>query len=321
MGGSTHVDTTPVTQHAVERPGTGGRCHGDAPTGGTGAGAPHRLVVDAGMSAGGALNVLVLGGTGEARLLAARLVERGDRVLTSLAGRVTAPAMPVGDVRSGGFGGVDGLAAHLERHRHDVVVDATHPFAATISGHAAAACALVGVPLVRLQRPGWSHHPLADRFTWADDIHAACALAGSLGVRPFLTTGRQQLEVFARWDDRYVLARVVDPPDWEVPACWEVLRDRGPYAYDAEHGLMTSRRIDVLLTKDSGGALTEAKLRAAHDLRLPIVVVRRPPVVEGVRVVESVDDAVLALQTVSAPGARRQAPLGGQRTPPRRPHR
>ena len=161
------------------------------------------------------------------------------------------------------------------------VVDATHPFAAQITGNAVAACARAGVPLVRLQRPGWTRHPLAGEFTWVDDVESARVAAEGLGVRPFLTTGRQQLDTFAVWDDRYVLARVVDPPDWDVPAGWEVLRARGPYPYAAERDLLESRAVDVLLTKDSGGALTEAKLGAAHDLGVPVVVVRRPPVPTG----------------------------------------
>lgn len=240
------------------------------------------------------MRVLVLGGTGEARDLAARLLGRGDDVVSSLAGRVSAPALPLGEVRTGGFGGVDGLAAYVDGS-FDHVVDATHPFAARITDHAVRACRQVGVPLVRLQRPGWSRHPLASGFTWVDDVEAARVAAEGLGVRPFLTTGRQQLEAFASWDDRYVLARVVDPPDWDVPATWEVLRARGPYPYAAERELIESRAVDVLLTKDSGGALTEAKLTAAHDLDVPVVVVRRPPVPEGVPVVESVDEVLGAL--------------------------
>jgi precorrin-6A/cobalt-precorrin-6A reductase len=93
-----------------------------------------------------------------------------------------------------------------------------------------------------------------------------------------------------------VLARVVDPPDWSVPPSWEVLRARGPYPYAAERELLESRRIDVLLTKDSGGSLTEAKLAAAHDAGVPVVVVRRPALPAGVRVVETVDEAAQALE-------------------------
>lgn len=244
------------------------------------------------------IRVLVLGGTGEARALAVRLVERGDDVVSSLAGRVSAPALPVGEVRVGGFGGVPGLVEHLLAHRYAAVVDATHPFAARITGNAVAACAQLGLPLVRLQRPGWSRHPLAHRFTWVDDVGAARVAAEGAGARPFLTTGRQQLGAFAAWDDRYVLARVVDPPDWDVPASWEVLRSRGPYGYAAERALLASRRIDVLVTKDSGGDLTDAKLAAAGDLGVPVVVVRRPAAPEGVRLVETVDQAVAAVDSL-----------------------
>ena len=240
------------------------------------------------------MRVLVLGGTGEARALAALLVGRGDDVVSSLAGRVSEPALPVGEVRTGGFGGIEGLAAYVQGG-FDRVVDATHPFAARITANAVEATARAGVPLVRLQRPGWSGHRLAGTFTWVDDVDAAREAADLLGRRPFLTTGRQQLDAFASWDDRYVLARVVDPPDWQVPASWEVLRARGPYPYAGERELMESRAVDVLLTKDSGGALTEPKLSAAHDLGARVVVVRRPPVPEGVPVVETVQDAVLAL--------------------------
>ncbi|GAA5036095.1 cobalt-precorrin-6A reductase [Terrabacter aeriphilus] len=251
------------------------------------------------------MRVLVLGGTGEARALAARLVAGGAEVVTSLAGRVSAPALPVGGLRVGGFGGVDGLARHLDEEGYDVVVDATHPFAATITGNAVAACARAGTPVLRLHRPGWSEHALAGGFTWVDDVAAARGAAERLGSRPFLTTGRQQLETFATWHDRYVLARVVDPPGWAVPASWEVLQARGPYPYAAEHALLADRRIDVLVTKDSGGALTEAKLAAAHDLGVPVVVVRRPPLPPGVRVVTTVDAAVRAVQAVRAVDGKR----------------
>ncbi|MGW5238429.1 cobalt-precorrin-6A reductase [Monashia sp. NPDC004114] len=244
------------------------------------------------------MRVLVLGGTGEARAVAAALDARGDHVVSSLAGRVSAPALPVGEVRTGGFGGVEALAEYIGREGFSAIIDATHPFAARITANAVSASALARVPLVRLQRPGWERHPRAGSFVWVDDVDRAREAAEAHGIRPFLTTGRQQLEAFAGWDDRYVLARVVDPPEWTVPATWEVLRARGPYEYVAERELLMSRRVDVLLTKDSGGALTEAKLAAATDLDVTVVVVRRPPVPSGVRVVESVADAVAAIGDV-----------------------
>ncbi|WP_404390562.1 cobalt-precorrin-6A reductase [Humibacillus xanthopallidus] len=249
------------------------------------------------------MRVLVLGGTAEARAVASRLLDRGDDVVSSLAGRVTSPALPVGDVRTGGFGGVEGLRDFVVTEGFSGVIDATHPFAAQISANAAAALAPLRQPLVRLARPGWEHHPLAAHFTWVADVAAARDVAGELGRRPFLTSGRQQLDTFAPWSDRYVLARVVDPPDWVVPATWEVLRARGPFTLDAELALLRSRDIDVLVTKDSGGPLTVAKLEAAHTLGLPVVVVRRPPEPVDVAVVETVDDAVSTLDALDAMGA------------------
>lgn len=238
------------------------------------------------------MRILLLGGTGEARALAARLVDEGDDVVSSLAGRVGRPALPVGRVRTGGFGGVGGLGNYLRDNGIGAVVDATHPFAEQITAHAAEACAAVGLPLLRLQRPGWERHRLAERFHWVDDVESARRAAEVLGVRPFVTTGRQQLEAFASWTDRYVLARVVDPPEWSVPPTWEVLRARGPYTYAAELALLADRRVDVVLTKDSGGGLTVAKLEAAQDLGVPVVVVRRPPLPLGLGVVDSPDAAV-----------------------------
>lgn len=222
------------------------------------------------------MTVLVLGGTGEARELAGLLHADGIRVISSLAGRVSRPAVPVGEVRTGGFGGPVGLAAYVQSAGITFVVDATHPFAARISASAAAAAAATGVPLVRLQRPGWRDHPESGRWAWVPDA-AAARIAADAARHPFLTTGRQSLADFLAWADRDVLARVVDPPDLALPDRWTVLLARGPYELTAERALMVIHGVDCLLTKDSGGPLTAAKLDAAADLGLPVVVIERPP--------------------------------------------
>ncbi|MER5744902.1 cobalt-precorrin-6A reductase [Streptomyces sp. NPDC002225] len=244
------------------------------------------------------MHVLVLGGTTEARRLAEALVEElpaGDRLTSSLAGRVAGPRLPPGEVRIGGFGGVDGLTGWLRTHRVDVLIDATHPFAGTISFHAAAAAAATHVPLLALRRPGWVPGD-------GDDWHPVGSLAGAaaalpaLGRRVFLTTGRMGLAAFAGLDELWFLMRSVDAPEQPYPARMEVLLDRGPFTLDGERELIRRHRVDVLVTKDSGGAATAPKLTAAREAGIPVVVVRRPPVPEGVPVVETPESAVAWLR-------------------------
>ncbi|TDD34684.1 cobalt-precorrin-6A reductase [Actinomadura sp. KC06] len=224
--------------------------------------------------------VLILGGTAEARDLAARLSGVGLHVVSSLAGRVTDPRLPAGDVHVGGFGGPDGLAAWLREHRIDRLVDATHPFAERMSASAAAAARQTGVPLIALRRPGWREGDGDDWRRVPSLGEAAAALPD--GARAFLTTGRRSLPVFAARTGVWFLARSVDPPEPPVPSNVRVLLSRGPYTVDGERALIREHRLDVLVTKDSGGAMTRAKLTAAREAGLPVIMVDRPPVPGGV---------------------------------------
>jgi precorrin-6A/cobalt-precorrin-6A reductase len=236
------------------------------------------------------VRVLLLGGTGEARELAAALIDDGVDVLSSLAGRVSNPALPAGKTRIGGFGGVEGLRSFLESQRFHAVVDATHPFAATITRHSATACAGL-VPLLVVQRPGWRAEP-GDAWSWAATIEAAAAAAAaSSDGTIFLTTGRRDLAAFAADAAHHYLVRTVEPPDPPTPGDMELLLDRGPYTLDGERALLRQHDVTMLITKNSGGSMTAAKLEAARSLGVPVVVVERPPLPAGVRVVDSVTAA------------------------------
>ncbi|MFD9222657.1 cobalt-precorrin-6A reductase [Streptomyces sp. NPDC060064] len=227
-------------------------------------------------------HILILGGTAEARQLAAELTGRGGlRVTTSLAGRVAQPRVPAGEVRIGGFGGPEGLADWLREHRVHAVVDATHPFASVISANAAQAAAAVGIPLCALRRPGWSVGP-GDRWHSAVSLVDAAAQLPALGRRVFLTTGRLGLAAFAGLDQLHFLVRSVEPPEPPLPRHIRVLLDRGPFTLEGERELLRTHDIDVLVTKDSGGPATAAKLTAARELGMPVVVVCRPSAPPGV---------------------------------------
>ncbi|ANN22180.1 cobalt-precorrin-6A reductase [Amycolatopsis orientalis] len=225
------------------------------------------------------MTLLILGGTGEARELATELVARGEHVVSSLAGRVARPKLPDGEVRVGGFGGPEGLARWLTENDVTAMIDATHPFAERIGANAAEAARMTGTPLLRLARPGWTEGP-GDSWHWADDLAHAARLLPDLGERVFLTSGRQGLAAFAGLDGLWFLIRCVDPPEVPLPRRHEVLLDRGPYTVEKERALMVRHGIEVLVTKDSGGAMTAAKLTAARELGVPVVVVRR---LEGYR--------------------------------------
>lgn len=236
------------------------------------------------------MRILILGGTGEARELAATLIAAGIEVLSSLAGRVRDPRLPDGPVRIGGFGGAAGLAAFLRAEGITAVIDATHPFAGGITANAAEAAAAAGMPLLVLRRPAWDLDP-----AWATvaDIHAAATAVESWpGQAVFLTTGRRDLAAFAADDGHRFLVRTVDPPDGPAPARMTLIMDRGPYTVDAETALMRQHGIGLLVTKNSGGLMTAAKLQAARSLGVGVVVVQRPPLPAGAATVATVPEAV-----------------------------
>jgi len=248
--------------------------------------------------------VLILGGTAEARALAAALAALpGVSPISSLAGRVADPALPAGQVRIGGFGGAAGLAGWLAAERIDAVVDATHPFAASISWSAAQAAATAAIPILALRRPGWIQQP-GDDWRRQPSLSAAAEALAGLAERVFLTIGRTELAPFAGLDEHWFLIRSIEAPQPPLPRRHELLLARGPFTVPAEIALMREHRIGVLVTKDSGGPLTEAKLAAARELEVPVLLVDRPaaPDVPAVPTVEQAVEWVAALGSSAQPG-------------------
>ncbi|GAA1139708.1 cobalt-precorrin-6A reductase [Kribbella jejuensis] len=239
------------------------------------------------------MRVLLLGGTGEARELARLLVAAGIEVVSSLAGRTTAPQHPVGEVRTGGFGGPEGLTAWLRTNPVDAVIDATHPFATQITTNATTATTQTATPHLILSRPAWEDS--SAEWYWVDTAAAAAELLSRVGSRVFLTIGRQGLDAFAG-TGLWTLARCVDPPE-PAPTWCELLLARGPFTESDEVELLQRHRIDVLVTKNSGGAATAPKLRAARRLHIPVVIIRRPPLPSGLDVVETPAEALTWLRT------------------------
>jgi precorrin-6A/cobalt-precorrin-6A reductase len=241
-----------------------------------------------------ARRLLILGGTAEARTLAARAAERFGReveIIVSLAGRTRMPAHGAGTLRLGGFGGAEGLAGYLKQHKIDLLVDATHPFAADMSANAIAAARSSGIALLRLERPSWARRR-GDRWIDVRDAAAAARAAASLGRRIFLSFGGGELAAFAALRGAWFLVRRIDRPGRALPLRRYVLTlGRGPFSVGREVALLRRHRIDVVVTKASGGTGTRAKLDAARRLGLPVVVIERPHRQQASTVV-SVEDAL-----------------------------
>lgn len=240
-------------------------------------------------------HLLILGGTGEATALARGALSRfGDSmaVTSAIAGRTRHPGPIPGQVRIGGFGGAPGLAAYLIEEGIDRLIDATHPFAAEISRAGRFATERTGVPRLMLLRPPWRRHPL-DRWIEVDSFEAAAQLVGRIGRRAWLTVGAGAVGTFAQATSVRFVVRLIDPPREPLPLRFhETVLGRGPFSVVEERHLMERHAIDVVVCKASGGGATEAKLIAARELSLPVIMVRRPPVEPG----HSVDTVEAALE-------------------------
>lgn len=197
--------------------------------------------------------------------------------MVSLAGRVARPRAQALPRRVGGFGGAAGLAGYLRANGVTHVVDATHPFAAQMSRNAVAACAETGVPLIALTRPPWREQP-GDRWTRAADIAAAVAALDRPSARVMLAVGRMHLADFAPNPQHAYLLRLVDPPTAPPPFPQaEVIVDRGPFDESADRALMQRHCIELVVSKNAGGAGAYAKIAAARSLGLPVLMIERPP--------------------------------------------
>lgn len=219
--------------------------------------------------------ILILGGTSDASDLAAKLACSGVTVISSLAGRVAQPRLPIGIVRVGGFGGVDGLVQYIAAEKIDAVIDVTHPFARRISCNAELACAAASVPLIAFERPQWERLP-GDLWTNVPCVEAAAVLADQEDKRVLLSIGRQELSAFASCQRAWFLVRAIDPPDVILPCNCELVLQRGPFDLAAEVQMLRARSINLIVSKNSGGSATYPKIEAARDLGIPVLMIERP---------------------------------------------
>ncbi len=252
------------------------------------------------------IRVLILGGTSEALELTAKLSMIPDvEVILSLAGRTRQPVVPAaGEVRIGGFGGLSGLIHYLQNRHINVLIDATHPFAAIISWIAAAAAIATNIPHLMVIRPAWVKTP-EDQWIEVENVESAVQAIPVMAQRVFLSIGRQELTPFVSVPEVWFLMRSIDPPDLEIPN-GELLLERGPFSLQQERQLLREYRIDAIISKNSGGDATYAKIMAARDLRIPVVMVQRPAIPIG-ELVMDVDSAVKwFLETFSLPSSPRR---------------
>lgn len=258
----------------------------------------------AGQFAASTMRILILGGTTEASALAQRLA--GDtrfEATLSFAGRTSAPRAQPLPTRVGGFGGVAGLAQYLREHRIDAVVDATHPYADQMSANAVSACKQGNVPLASLARPPWQSMP-GDKWQIVSSPAKAATALGPTPRRVFLSLGRLDLDAFAAAAQHQYIARIIDPPEQtDLPPDLRFIRARGPFDLAAERKLLIDDRIEVIVSKNSGGGATYPKIVAARELGLPVVMIERPYKAAG-EIVTSPEEAIAWLVRHRAPSRR-----------------
>ena len=247
---------------------------------------------------------LILGGTTEGYALAQTLTDAGCPVISSLAGRTANPRLPVGDVRIGGFGGIEGLHNYLTENRIEAVIDATHPFASRMGWNAQAACQQAMIPLLRLERPAWEARD-GDQWEPVQTWEQAVEAVRRQSRRVLMTIGRQELQHFTPLADTWFLIRSVDAPNPMPPfAQAHVVLARGPFRLEDERTLLTTHAIDTIVCKNSGGSATDAKLTAARDLGIRVVILQRPPRPPTERVASTVE----AVTWIQGLGRNNQGP-------------
>jgi precorrin-6A/cobalt-precorrin-6A reductase len=248
--------------------------------------------------------ILILGGTTEAREFAQALAARGDWEATmSLAGRTAAPLPQSVPVRRGGFGGITGLVEYMREQQIGILVDATHPYAATISAHALTAASQTNTPMITLSRPPWEA-VAGDQWMEVQSVQEAVNAIGLEPRHTFLTLGRQELDHFAAAPQHHYWIRSVDPVErvLAVPHA-EYILARGPFEEERERALLLAHAIDVVVAKNSGGLATYGKIAAARLLGIPVILVRRPPESAAPRVA-TVGEAIEWLDHVLIPADR-----------------
>lgn len=243
------------------------------------------------------MRILILGGTGEGRKLADALVSAGHDVTTSLAGRTDETPPVAGKTVSGGFGGAVGLMEYLLAENVDFLLDATHPFTVRMSANAVEAAQMAGIPLLRVTRPAWA--PTATgSWTHAERAAVAADLLPP-DAHVLLTTGHRDLDVFAARADCVFVVRLIQKPGFALPNNCTLIQDRPPYSVEQEVALMRAHAISHLVTKNSGGEQTRAKIDAAEAVGVSVIMIDRPRLVEA-REVATVDEAVAAVQEAAS---------------------